>query len=129
MKFFDKKIIQNNQDGMASILITILMMIVVSLVVLGFSQVTRTEQRESLNRQLSMQAFYAAESGINDAYSVISSDISTNTAIPSQTSCNPGSTAYSVNQGAEFIDNNNYKPGQNPLLPTDNTAISGGLYK
>jgi Tfp pilus assembly protein PilX len=90
MKRVDIKKIENNQDGMASILITILMMIVVSLVVLGFSQVTRNEQRESLNRQLSMQAFYAAESGVNDAYKVISSDISTGTAIQPQTSCNSG---------------------------------------
>ncbi|MFA5004231.1 MAG: pilus assembly PilX N-terminal domain-containing protein [Candidatus Saccharimonadales bacterium] len=59
--------IDNRQAGMVSIMVTMIMMIVITLIVLGFAQVTRRNQREALDRQLSAQAFYAAESGINDA--------------------------------------------------------------
>ncbi len=59
--------LQQNQKGVASFLITMFIMIVLGLIVLGFSQLTRRDQRQSLDRQLSTQAYYAAESGINDA--------------------------------------------------------------
>ena len=55
------------ESGMVSILVTIIMMIVISLIILGISQVTRSNQREQLNSQLSTQAYYAAESGLNQA--------------------------------------------------------------
>jgi Tfp pilus assembly protein PilX len=50
-----------------------LMIFIISLIVLAFAQVSRREQRNSLDRQLSSQAYYAAESGINDATKLISS--------------------------------------------------------
>lgn len=62
-----KKQIKHNQAGMVSILVTMFLMIVISLIVIGFAKITRREQREVLDRQLSTQAFYAAESGVNDA--------------------------------------------------------------
>jgi len=61
------KRLHSNQSGIASIVIAILIIIILSTIVLGFSQVIRREQRRTLDRQLSTQAFYAAESGINDA--------------------------------------------------------------
>lgn len=57
--------------GMVSILVVMILMIVITLIVLGFAQVSRREQRQSLDRQLSTQAFFAAESGINDARQAI----------------------------------------------------------
>ncbi len=54
-----------NQAGMVSFMVTLIMMMVISLIVIGFSQVTRRNQRQALDRQLSAQAFYAAESGVN----------------------------------------------------------------
>jgi Tfp pilus assembly protein PilX len=95
MKYFDTKKLTNNQDGMASILITIIMMILVSLIVLGFSQVAQHEQTDSLNRQLSLQALYAAESGINDAVSVINASAGN---VPAQTMCSDTSTRYTTYQ-------------------------------
>jgi Tfp pilus assembly protein PilX len=56
-----------DEKGMASILVTMIMMIVITLIVLGFSQVTRQNQREALDDQLSTEAYYAAESGVNAA--------------------------------------------------------------
>jgi Tfp pilus assembly protein PilX len=70
-----------NERGIISILATMSLMIVVSLVVLGFAQVARREQRLSQDNQLSSQAYYAAESGINrklkeiqDAGGVVTAD-------------------------------------------------------
>jgi len=59
--------LQRNQSGMVSIMVTMILMIVMSLIVVGFAQVSRRNQRVALDRQLSTQAFYAAESGVNDA--------------------------------------------------------------
>lgn len=66
----DKKL-QNNQHGIVSIVVTIVLMLVITLIVLSFSRISRREQRSELDRQLSTQAFYAAESGVNDARKVI----------------------------------------------------------
>lgn len=65
--------IRRNQAGMVSIMVTLIMMIVISLIVIGFSEVSRRNQRETLDRQLSTQAFYAAETGVNDAVEAITS--------------------------------------------------------
>lgn len=61
------------QAGMASILVTMVLMIVISLIVLGFAQVSRRNQRAALDNQLSNQAFYAAETGVNDYVKYIKS--------------------------------------------------------
>ena len=53
-------------NGMVSIIVTMIMIIVMTLVVLAMSRNSITEQRQALDRQLSDQAFYNAESGIND---------------------------------------------------------------
>lgn len=52
---------------MVSILVTMILMIIISLITIGFARLVRREQRQSLDTQLSTQAFYAAEAGINDA--------------------------------------------------------------
>ena len=54
-----------NEEGIVSIVVTLIIMIVLTLIVTGFAQLARREQREALDRQLSAQASYAAESGIN----------------------------------------------------------------
>lgn len=58
-----------NQNGLVSIMIASVMMILMSLITLGFTRVVQNEQRQALDNQLSRQAFYAAESGINIAAS------------------------------------------------------------
>lgn len=63
--------LKNDQRGLAAITITFTIIIVITLIVLAFSQIARREQRQSLDRQLSSSAFYAAESGINDAIGYI----------------------------------------------------------
>ena len=60
-----------NQDGMASILVVLIMSVVITLIVLGFAQVSTREQANALQTELSTTAYYAAESGINDAINII----------------------------------------------------------
>lgn len=90
------KMIRYNQSGMASIMITMITMIVVSLIVLGFATISRREQGNTLDQQLSTQAFYAAESGVEDARSIIMNDIRTNNPILPRTNCteNTGGATY-----------------------------------
>lgn len=57
----------NNEHGLVSMVVTVLIILVLSLIVLSMARNANREQRQSLDRQLSSQAFYAAESGINDA--------------------------------------------------------------
>jgi len=78
---------------MVSILVTMLLLIVISLIVLGFAQIARRNQRQSLDRQLSTQAFYAAETGINDVRDVIRQNINAGTTIAAKTDCDPASAA------------------------------------
>mgnify|MGYP001111776165 CR=1 FL=1 len=86
-----------NQNGMVSITVTIVFIAVISLVVLGFSQITRRNSREALDRQLSSQAFYAAETGVNDAMNKIAKLIEAGQPVPKQTECN--GSQYTVNNG------------------------------
>lgn len=58
---------QNNmQQGFVSIIVAAILMILVSLISIGFSQLMQREQRQALDRQLSTQAYYAAETAVND---------------------------------------------------------------
>ena len=57
-----------NEEGFASIVIALILIIVLSLLTIGFAQLARREQQTALSKQLANQAQYAAESGINDAY-------------------------------------------------------------
>jgi type II secretory pathway pseudopilin PulG len=55
-----------NQTGFVSIVVSMIIMTILSLITIGFAQLMAREQRQALDRQLSTQAFYAAESGVND---------------------------------------------------------------
>ena len=64
---------RKNSAGIVSILVTLIMMIVITLIIVGFTQLSTQNRRQALDRQLSNQAFYAAESGINDTLRIIKS--------------------------------------------------------
>ncbi len=67
-----------HQLGMASIVVTMILMMVISLIVFATAKLSRREQRQSLDRQLNTQAFYAAESGVNDAVKAIEDNFAIN---------------------------------------------------
>jgi len=62
---------RKKEQGFVAIFSVLIIMALLSLVVIGFSKATRTAQREALDEQLNNQAFYAAESGVNDARAFI----------------------------------------------------------
>lgn len=65
--------LKTNEQGFASIVIALILIVVLALLTVGFAQLARREQQNALDKQLSTQAYYAAESGINDAYRAIKS--------------------------------------------------------
>lgn len=77
----------SSEQGMISIMTTMVLLIVITLIVLGFAQIARRNQKESLDRQLSTQAFYAAETGVNDARELIQTAQAAGTAITDKTDC------------------------------------------
>lgn len=81
----------SDQRGMAAIMITVILMIVISIIVLGFAQVVQREQRNSLDNQLSTQAYYAAESGVNLAQARLKATPT----LPDKTTC-PASGSFSA---------------------------------
>ena len=107
---------KKDERGMVSILVTIIMLSVITLIVIGFAEGARRDQRQALDNQLSTQAYYAAESGVNAAIHYLTdpankgSDVNTfgnctsfihtldNTTIGASTTVNildtPSNTAY-----------------------------------
>jgi Tfp pilus assembly protein PilX len=102
--------IRKSEQGMASILVTMIMIIVITLIVLGFSEVTRRNQSEALDSQLSTQAYYAAESGVNAAVNYLTN--------PS----NPTYTAPANSQCNQFIDGPLGGGSSNPVNVLDNST-------
>jgi len=93
-----------NQEGFASLIIGLVLVTVMALITVGFAALTRHEQQQSLSKELSTQAYYAAESGIND----ITHLIKTNYA--------------SISGNSTVISNNN---NQNNCLTTSDFASLG----
>jgi hypothetical protein len=55
-----------DERGFASLVVAFIFIIIMSLVTVGFAQLARHEQQNSLDKQLAHQAYYAAESGLNE---------------------------------------------------------------
>ena len=91
------------ERGVVSLIVTLVMMIVITLLVLGFAEVARNEQRSSLDSQLSTQAYYAAESGINDARAIINQIIAGSgaDAVTSNNSCAPQGDYAALNTNVD----------------------------
>ena len=58
---------QKEESGVASIFVVMTMMTLLALISIGFSHLMNREVRQAQDRQLSAEAYYAAESGLNDA--------------------------------------------------------------
>lgn len=69
-----------------------IMILVITLIVVGFTQITNRNNREALDKQLSTQAFYAAESGVNQAKQAIDAAVAANQvgSLDEQTVCDAG---------------------------------------
>ena len=66
------KKLHHNQSGLMSFIVVIMIMVILTLIVLSFARIIRREQRQAVDRQLNTQAFYAAETAVNDTLDVLS---------------------------------------------------------
>jgi hypothetical protein len=87
-------------------MVTMIMMVVISLIVLGISQVARRELQQTTNNQLSTEAFYAAESGINEAWAAINDQLITTGSIAAKSDCTNQSGPYATLQTTISDENN-----------------------
>jgi hypothetical protein len=84
--------LKNEESGFIAIMIAMILMTVLTLVLLGFVRLISREKRQALDRQLSTQAYYAAEAGISDAAKLLQT--SPNTTINDCNGSNPLKAAY-----------------------------------
>lgn len=78
MKIMRFKKVGGDERGLVAIFSTLIIMTILTLLVISFSNIAKDEINNASNDQLSTQAFYAAESGVNDAYQTISNIIAAN---------------------------------------------------
>lgn len=58
--------LRSSESGIVSIIVTIIIMMIITLIVIGFARLSRREQEQTLDNELNAQAFYAAESAVNE---------------------------------------------------------------
>lgn len=65
--------LSQDQQGLVSIIVTMIILGIMVLIATSFTVIMNREQRQALDRQLSSQAFYAAESGVHDTIAQLDS--------------------------------------------------------
>jgi Tfp pilus assembly protein PilX len=79
-----------NEQGFVSLVVALTLIIILALLTVGFAQLSRREQKQALDKQLAVQANYASESGINDAYKAIqAADLTNNPVRPGDVKPDP----------------------------------------
>lgn len=106
------------QRGFVSIIVASVLMVLLSLVTIGFSRYMQREQRQALDRQLSTQAFYAAETAVNDVYSRLDD----NTLPNEKTDCDV--TDWPINGANGAVDVTGNEPVNYTCLIYDKTPDS-----
>jgi len=88
------------QDGFVAIIVALIIIAFVTLMTLGFAFLARQNAYETQNRTYSTQAFYAAESAVNDTIQ----SIKNGTAAKEKTTCDPGSNngLWSANPSIKY---------------------------
>lgn len=95
-----------NQSGLVSIIVTVIIMMILSLLVIGFAKLVRRDQTQTLDRQLNTQALYAAETGVNDITDLIERN---NGSIPAKTDCDNSTAPYTtLNPVIDAASNTSY---------------------
>jgi Tfp pilus assembly protein PilX len=107
--------VKMNENGFAAIVIAIVLVIVLSLITVGFAALMRSEQRSALDRQLSNAAYYAAESGVNDAAAAVEAGFSAvkNKCSPFTVTDINALPASSQNAATQYLTNANVDSGSN----------------
>jgi hypothetical protein len=102
---------KHNESGLVSIITVSIVVIILALMTTGFAKVMDRELRQSLDRELAVQANYAAESGMNDARNYISKEASTDTAGDCLKT-----NALNGTQTPYFVDNGNVSTDAGSLV-------------
>lgn len=104
------KPLAKDQQGVVSIIVTAIIVVLLTLITVGFTKIIGREQRQTIDRQLSTQAFYAAETGVNDAAAAITNPDPSLRYTTDKTDCQPdgsssfpaGSNQLDAAQGVEY---------------------------
>jgi hypothetical protein len=81
---------QPGQHGLASIVVVSVLIVIMTLITIGFTRLVNRSAVNSANRQFSASATYAAQSGINDVASYLKKYVAANRAnplLPKSTTC------------------------------------------
>ena len=92
----NRKRLEGNDSGIVSILVTIIFMVVIGLIIMGFAESSRNQNRQTIDNQLSTGSYYAAQSGINE----ILTNLKNGTLSGNQLSCCPLSLCTTTAAGA-----------------------------
>lgn len=95
------KQVGENEQGFAAIIIAIVLVTVLGLTTVGFVQLMRHEERQALDKQLSSQAYFAAEAGVNDATKAINAGF-----IGAKPECGELVSDPANNPGSQYLDDN-----------------------
>lgn len=94
----------HDERGVVSITVAVVFILIITLVVLGFSQVTRRNEKQAIDRHLNSQAYYAAETGVNDAMNKIAKDLEEGKKPADQTVCKKDVLAGGYTRNGGNID-------------------------
>jgi len=115
-----------SKNGFASIVVSLILVLVFSLITLGFAQIARREQQNSLNQQLSTQANFAAESAINRVVKQLNTGVYSNINNCGDTTySNLGSSAATngVKVTCVLLNTNSVKDYQSAFNPNGNYFV------
>ena len=121
--------VPRGSDGLASIVVVSILIVLITLISLGFARLMSRATHNALNNQLSTAANYAAQSGINDAISYLKanpdanatkcSDLSGQQAFANSNLSGDGVTQYScvlINEGPTTLQYQNLPPDQSQIV-------------
>src|ERR1044072_966430 len=73
----NNKLSKSNESGLVSIVIVTTITIILALMTIAFTKIMNRNLRDAIDLELSTQAHYAAESGLNDARQYIADKLAT----------------------------------------------------
>src|SRR5580658_10726969 len=86
-----------NEGGFAPLIVSIVIIVVLSLITVGFVLLMNENQQNETNRQLGDAAYYAAQTGVNDAVKAINSGFLTSAFGGVKNSCGTIAFPYLTN--------------------------------
>ncbi len=89
-----KQSLHQSESGVASIVVSMIIMIVLTLTTIGFARLMSREYRQAIDNQLSVQAFYAAEAAANRVVAETAAGLS-----PASTDCETPDGNYVLESG------------------------------